>query len=168
MKIKKVVSSKIGQIVISVAEKMVAKIGDNYLNGKYNDGDGNFDFDNVNFEDVFYEATIETLIEKGLGGQADKLLKALEKIKKTSDGFSQVSSDFFNNLISQELLTAFNKLSEKVLLKKEILRNELLLNKYFESGKKVWPEKYSTSPVDSSSWAVRIRYRSTWTSGRRP
>ena len=114
MKIKKVTSSKIGKIVLSVAEKMGTKLGDNFMNGKYNDANGDFDFDLVNFEDVFYEAAIETLIEKGLGGQADKLLEKLDKenavlaqklrklTNKTSNGESKKRIDNYTNTVRKQ------------------------------------------------------------------
>jgi hypothetical protein len=78
-KVMKIANSKVGKLTLGIMEKMTTKAIDNYSKGKYNDDDGDFDFDKVNMSELFWESTIETLVEQGFGSKGDELLETLKK-----------------------------------------------------------------------------------------
>lgn len=78
----KLADSKMGRITISIVEKMTTAAIDEFSQGRYDDEGGNFTFDKVDIQGLFWDATIETLVEMGLGGRADKLLEVLKKENK--------------------------------------------------------------------------------------
>ncbi|MDY3315908.1 hypothetical protein PG630_01100 [Riemerella anatipestifer] len=86
LKIAKLMSNKkvrvAAEVVASTISKMTTKAIDKYSQGKYDDKNGNFDFDKVSLTDLFWESSIETLLEKGFGGQADELMETLAKQEK--------------------------------------------------------------------------------------
>ncbi len=80
-RIAKVSQSAIGKLTTSFVENMTNDVLKNYFSGKYNDKEGNFDYNLLknDFTDLTYTAGITTLLEAGMGDKAKELYKNLEK-----------------------------------------------------------------------------------------
>jgi hypothetical protein len=120
-KVAKLANSTAGKIVIGIVEKMVTKAMDNYNKGLYNDDDGDFDFDNVSLKELFWESTIETLVEQGLGSRADAILEKLKKEnKKLFEKIEKLKKKAENNE-SQKRINNYSKVVNK---QKEIVKKQ--------------------------------------------
>ncbi|MCZ8297686.1 MAG: hypothetical protein O9297_10770, partial [Flavobacterium sp.] len=109
-KILKLANSKAGKLTIGIMEKMTTKALDNYSKGNYNDNDGNFDFDKVNMSELFWESTIEALVEQGFGSKSDEVLATLKKENKALyQKLSKLEKKIANNKESTKRLNNYRK-----------------------------------------------------------
>lgn len=128
MKLAKIAKSDIGQIAIGIVGKMTTKAIDNYNSGKY-DINGKFSFSNIDITELFWESTIETLVEKGFKGSSDQILKTLEKQNKKLFHKLNKMANKMNNGESDKRLRNYSKnvteeLNKSVDIGKEYLKEK--------------------------------------------
>ena len=126
LKISKLMSNKkLKQVAILLGDivgKMTTKAIDKYSQGKYNDENGEFSFDQVDIEDLFWESSIETLIEKGFSSKAENIMKELtkqdkiigKKMKTLQDQVSKGTSKKITKGIARDIQHLQNKNSETI------------------------------------------------------
>ncbi|MGB0429702.1 MAG: RHS repeat domain-containing protein [Bacteroidia bacterium] len=81
-KIYKVSKTRIGKVTTAIVVGMAEEIGKKYEKGDYNDENGEFDFDLVNFEEVFWTSVLNTLVEQGFEGKIDEIIDNLDEATK--------------------------------------------------------------------------------------
>jgi RHS repeat-associated protein len=124
-KLIKLSNTTAGKITISIVEKMALKAMDNYSQGKYDD-DGEFDFGKVDLTLLFWESTIETLIEKGFASRASGLLENMKKQNKKLYEKLKKLENKINNGEAQKRVTNYTKVVNKELDKsKEFIKSRV-------------------------------------------
>ena len=94
-KVAKLGKSKVGKLTMSFSKNLVKTFTENYFNGKYDDEDGDFDFDKVeaDFENLLVDAALQTFLDGGEVGKANELYS---KLSKENKALSAKYSKYFN------------------------------------------------------------------------
>jgi RHS repeat-associated protein len=124
LKIAKIAKSKPGQIVMSIVSKMTTKALDNFSKGKYDDDEGNFDFDKVNIGGLFWESAIETLLDMGFKGKTEEIMNTLKNENKK---LYEKLNKLYNKVESGESTKRINNYTKVVENQRE-RRNDALRN----------------------------------------
>lgn len=95
----KMSQSVIGKLTMDFVANLSSEVMKNYVSGKYNDEDGDFDFDKLqeDFINVTYTAAITTFMEAGMGDKAKELY---DKVAKSNSKLAKQYEKLFKNLDS--------------------------------------------------------------------
>ena len=105
---------------------MTTKAIDKYSQGKYDDANHQFSFDNVNLLDLFWESAIETLVEQGFGSKADEVLATLKtENKKLFSKLQKQANKIANGESSKRTKNYAKKVAEQSAKKNEAIKKLL-------------------------------------------
>ncbi|UII21528.1 RHS repeat domain-containing protein [Fulvivirga ligni] len=123
IRLAKIGKSKIGKITAQFVANLTSEAMKNYVSGKYDDKDGDFDFDLLSddFMNLAYTAAIGTLIENQMGDKAQELLN---KFTKTNKVYAQKFQKLLNKIDAGESSKRLNNYQKKVAkAEKEMIKN---------------------------------------------
>lgn len=78
----KFAATKKGRMTLAIVETFVTNVISNYMNGEYDDANGEFDFDNLDLTKEFLTATVGGLIDYGFEKKATQIMKKYGISKK--------------------------------------------------------------------------------------
>ncbi len=112
-KLAKLSKSKIGKITGAFVDNLVSEAMKKIVSGEYNNDKGEFDYNLLieDFDNLVYQAGITTLVEQGMGSQAEKLY---EKLKKSNAKLAKQYEKLFKAEIKGSARKTIEKKAEAV------------------------------------------------------